>query len=454
MNLFILLKKRLEIVNNRKLSPEAIRRIQLKKFRKLVSTIILKSSYYRNVITKKGIDPTHCSPDDFPVLTKRDVIENFDKIVTDPEITKDKVSKFLDSSKSAFDLFRNRYYVINGSGTSGETCFFVYSKKDFFRGMAQSMDLIPLRLQRKRTRVAFAGITQGHHAAITMMTPSMSQMAKLSVNTKLFEITLPVDRIVDEMNAFQPDILLAYANVLKLLAQKQMEGTLDVRPSLIGSFSEPLSSDKKEIIEAAFKCKLSNIYASTEFLNMGISKPEYGGMYLLENDLIFDIRKDHVLVTSLFNHTMPLIRYRMDDILAPVADEDKILPFTKVKEVIGRGENTMILTNRHGADDFITPDEICHSFIGDLWQYQVRLIDKQNFIYRAVFQKNLGELRKNEVLEKLKSKIASFLLSKQMDNVSFDVEEVESLPIDPKTGKFRVIAKDAVMNPEVGNNEN
>ena len=111
---------------------------------------------------------------------------------------------------------------------------------------------------------------------------------------------------------------------------------LNVRPSIVESCAEPLSPTDKEFIENTFDCKLLNVYASTEFLYMGISKPEYGDMYLLENDLIFELHSDHTCVTNLFNYTMPLIRYRMEDILIPVPDDDRILPFTKVQEVIGR----------------------------------------------------------------------------------------------------------------------
>ena len=118
---------------------------------------------------------------------------------------------------------------------------------------------------------------------------------------------------------------------------------LNVKPSIVESCGEPLSPTDKEFIENTFECKLLNVYASTEFLYMGISKPEYGDMYLLEDDLIFELHSDHTCVTNLFNFTMPLIRYRMEDILIPVPENDRILPFTKVQEVIGRREYTMCL---------------------------------------------------------------------------------------------------------------
>lgn len=396
------------------------------------------------MIAKKSIDPHCCTPDDFPVLTKRDVIENFDEIMVDRRVTKAKISQFLENSKSPLDLFENKYHVLHGSGTSGETSYFVYSKEDFSRGMAHVMDLVPLRLQRKRIRIAYLGIAGGHFAGITMMSPAMRPMTRLFLDTKIVEITQPIQQIVETLNTFQPHIIVGYATVMKLLAEKQNEGMLSIRPLLAQSGGEVLSPGDKIIIENKLGCPLVNIYASTEFLNMGISRPEYGGMYLLENDLIFELRKNHTLVTNLFNHTMPLIRYRMEDILIPVPDDRPFLPFTKVNEVIGRNEYAMVLTNRHGADDFLAPDEIYQFFMKDLQQYQIRWMNKQAFIFRTVFKNNVHASRKNEVRRKLKSKIVSFLSVKEMDNVSFEIEELEDLPVDPKTGKFRFIIKDAV----------
>ena len=329
------------------------------------------SPYYKRIIAQNRIDPYRCLPDDFPVMTKRDVIENFDEIVTDQMITSEAISDFIEHSKDPLDLFCNKYYVLHGSGTSGEKGFFVYSKNDFARGMAHGLGLVSFNLQRKRMRIAFIGATKGHFAGVTMVSTSMKSSSKLLFKTKTFDINHPIHHIVEQMNAFQPDIIIGYATAIKILAEKQIEGMLNVMPSIVESCGEPISPTDKEIIEKTFNCQVLNVYASTEFLYMGISKSEYGGMYLLENDLIFELKDDHTCVTNLFNYTMPLIRYRIEDILIPVLDEDRILPFTKVHEIIGRGEYTMVLTNKYGSDDFIDADTIYQFFIKYLQRFQI-----------------------------------------------------------------------------------
>ena len=442
MNTFTLLKTKYEHLKSRKFCFEDIRAKNLQKFRKLVAFIKERSPYFKRIIAKHRIDPYRCLPDDFPVMTKQDVIENFDEIVTDQMITREAISDFIESSKDPLDLFRNRYYVLHTSGTSGEIGFFVYSKNDFARGMAHGMGLVSFSLQRKRKRIAFLGATDAHLAGVTMVSTSMRSLPKLIFKTKTFEINRPIHHIVEGMNAFKPDIIIGYATAIKILAEKQIEGMLNVRPSVVESCGEPLSPTDKEFIENTFECKLLNVYASTEFLYMGISKPEYGNMYLLENDLIFEFHSDHTCVTNLFNYTMPLIRYRMEDILIPVPENDRILPFTKVQEVIGRREYTMLFTNKYGSDDFISPHAIDQFSIKDLRRFQIQLIDKQSFIFKALLNNGISEFQKNERLREIKAKIDSILSAKDMENVSFEIEESEDLAVDPRTGKFPLVVRD------------
>ena len=202
MYFLTLLKTRFEHLKSRKLCPEDIRTNNLQKFRKLVHFVKEYSSYYRRIIAKHHIDPYRCLPDDFPVMTKRDVVENFDDIVTDQKLTRAAISDFIEHSKDPLYLYRNQYYVLHGSGTSGEIGFFVYSKKDFARGMAHGLGLISFNFQMKRNRIAFLGATNGHFAGVTMVSTSMRSESKLIFKTKTFEINLTIHHIVDQMNAF------------------------------------------------------------------------------------------------------------------------------------------------------------------------------------------------------------------------------------------------------------
>ena len=78
-------------------------------------------------------------------------------------------------------------------------------------------------------------------------------------------------------------------------------------------------------------------------------------MYLFEDDLFFEFFDDQLIVTNIFNKTLPLIRYKMSDVLSPIVDKNNFYPFTKVSNFVGRQEFAPVFTNEIGEDDFIHP---------------------------------------------------------------------------------------------------
>jgi len=52
---------------------------------------------------------------------------------------------------------------------------------------------------------------------------------------------------------------------------------------------------------------------------------------------------------------MPLIGYRMEDVLMPMPDDIGFFPSSKIRDVVVRMEQALVFTNRHGAEDFINP---------------------------------------------------------------------------------------------------
>src|SRR5262249_52675745 len=151
----------------------------------------------------------------------------------------------------------------------------------------------------------------------------------------------------------------------------------------VGNGGEPLLPEVKSYLEHIFQAPVVNVYASSEHLIMGMTLPGSNDMYLLEDDLIFELHEDHTCITNLFNPTMPLIRYRMDDVLRPCNDGSKQYPFIKVKQLIGRYEDAFLFTNSRGQEDFIHPIVIVELIVKGLDAWQIVIIDKTSFRFRA-----------------------------------------------------------------------
>jgi phenylacetate-CoA ligase len=437
MNLWVLLATHLQHVRNARRSPEGIKAQQLRKFRRLIAYAQRKSPYYRELISSRGIDINSCVPEDFPVLTKSILMENFNDIVTDRRITREGIAEFLEASKNPSDLFRGRYTVVHTSGTSGEVGYFVYSSTDWARGVSHALRINPVRPGKRR--MAFYGATEGHFTGVTFAASAQRSILKLKYSVATYDINRPIAEVIDGLNAFQPDILMGYASSLAILAQRQARGELNISPRWIESSGEVITSADWELIESTFGVPLFNVYASTEHLLMGMGSRRFGGTYLFEDELIFELAPNHTLITNLFNYTLPLVRYRMDDILERQEDSQKIYPFTKIRNIEGRSEYVPHFINSRGEEDFISPHIINEFFVRNVRRFQLEVVDKTNCIFRVCLVSGLSDHERADTVREVEARLGEIFEQKDMANVSRRVEVVDDLLPDHRTGKFRLI---------------
>lgn len=424
---------------NLRMSRAELEAAQLKKFRRLARMAQQRSPYYRQIMRDRGIDPSSCVPADFPVMSKRDVIERFDDIVTDRRITRQRIEDFLARSTDPTELFDGRFHVLHTSGTSGTVGYFVFSHEAWIKGASHVVRAVPLRLRR---RTAFVAATRGHFAGASLMLTGNRGSNRLFFEVRAFDVGRPMPEIIDALNEFQPHNLSGYATILKVLAQAQERGELRIKPAHLGNGGEPLPPDVKAYLERVFGVPVLNGYASSEHLYMAMTLPGSNGMYLMEDDLIFELHSDHICVTNLFNDAMPLIRYRMDDVLVPDTSGNGRYPFIKIKDIVGRCEDSLVFTNQHGKEDFIHPIVIVEFIVSGLKGWQIVLESRTAFRFRALFRDGLSAQDVRRTREQVREKLTAILAEKEMGNVRFEIEEVESLEIDPRSGKFRLVVSE------------
>ena len=125
MLLFHLAGKALKAKRRLKLTKPQIKEFQIAELRKLAKFAAENSSYYKKIVTEKNINLEICVPEDFPILDKTILMENWDDIVTDKNVTKAKVTDFLNKSKDPGELFLNKYYIMHTSGSSGHLGYYI-----------------------------------------------------------------------------------------------------------------------------------------------------------------------------------------------------------------------------------------------------------------------------------------------------------------------------------------
>jgi phenylacetate-CoA ligase len=429
-----------ELSTNKSLDRKGLEQQQARKFLRLVDHVQQRSPFYRALINNRRIDIRTCTPSDFPVLTKGELLDNFDDIVTDRSITKKKLEAFLSASKDPTDLFDDRYIVCSSSGTSGQTAIFVYSLEEYFASMARVLASgAPTIATGRKLKVAFVGAVHGHFAGITM-----TSSLRLLPDSDTFDL-LPIDilspqsEIVETLNRFQPDMLYTYSSALCELAERKARGDLLINPYALRCGGEALRPDDRRFIEETFGAPLTNVYASSECLYMGAGRADMS-MVLFEDDLIFELHDEHTCVTNLFNYTLPLIRYRFDEVLLPVAGAQSG-PYRTVNELIGRSETNLVLKNRNGDDDMISAIALALLHLPGVRRFQFVSRTKTAFAVRVSLQSN-NDMNPDSVVSLARRELAQVLQKKKMENIRFDVELVDEFAADPISGKFKLVVPD------------
>ena len=437
-----LLTKIGELRRNARCSRAELEALQLRKFRGLVRVAYQKSPYYRRIIKENRIDPAHCTPKDFPVLTKSCLLANFDEIATDRRVTMKAVKEFLAGSDDPNELFLNHFRVLHTSGSSGEVGYFVYSPEDWTRGivqLARQLDRSSCRPLFHKRRVAYFGAVGGHFAGVSMISIVGNGLLNRLFDLSLSEVNSPLENVVSRLNNYQPTILSGYTSALIMLAEQQLQGKLRIAPTLVSSGGEAMSDEDRKLLENAFDCRVRNTYGASEFLVCGSSRPDGRTMQLYDDDLIFELHPDHSVITNLFNYTLPLIRYRTEDVFRIQPSAGGRNPYLVVDDIVGRREQLAVFTTESGGQDSISPFTVIEFFVSGVRRFQMRLLNDREFEFAVCLESGLDADARESVIAATKLRWREILADKAMSNVRFSVVIVDSIPVDPLTGKFRLI---------------
>lgn len=429
----------LQLKHNERLSRPQLEARKLQKFRRLVAHSARHSPYYSQLIQERGIAIEKCTPADFPVLTKTDLMANFDRLVTDRRVTRKALERFLSDSTDPNERFLDEFEVVHTSGSSGEIGYFVFSLKDWAYAMAQPLRTTPTSRLLRKTKVADFLATDGHYGGVSLAKHWCRGHGKHFLDLLLLEINSPLTDVIDQLNEFQPHILGGYNTALKLLAQKQNEGVLHISPESVASGGEPVSSADLLLLKHAFGGAVYNNYGTSEHLVMGVMEPDEGMMTLYDDDLIYEPHDDHLVVTNLFNFTLPLIRYRMSDVIRVVPNASSSLPYLTIESLVGRTATAPAFANEDGITDFISPFTIIEMFVAGVQRFQMHLLGPERFEFAVCLDPMLTPEQRTTAIIDVEKRLGSTLEKKRMRNVKFQVKPVEELSLNPKSRKLELI---------------
>jgi len=172
----------------------------------------------------------------------------------------------------------------------------------------------------------------------------------------------------EEFIDVEPEMLVAYASMARILAEEQLAGRLRIHPHLTFTSSEVLTDETRRRAEAAWGNQPFNQYGATETADIAAEHEECRRLHIFEDLVIVEVVDDQyrpvplgehgakLLVTTLFSRTQPLIRYELNDSLRLASEPGTCgLPCALIESIEGREEDTLYLPTVLGAKRAFQP---------------------------------------------------------------------------------------------------
>src|SRR5262249_52242140 len=231
---------------------------------RLLQYVWERSAFYRGYYQSQGIrekDLDDLTVRDLPILSKRNLMENFDTAVTDSRLNKASVEQWLHDNPDPRLRFARDFVVVHSSGSSGNIAIFVYDEKswripDF--AMAGRL-LVPQNYPSERIKIAFYMATHGHFAMV-----SIAASMQKPYETLLLSLLDSRESVVKQLNAFKPHRLYGYSSSITELAKLALEGRLNIQPASILVAGDKLTPAMESTIRRAWPATIHVTYGSSE----------------------------------------------------------------------------------------------------------------------------------------------------------------------------------------------
>lgn len=419
------------------LSATEIGELQQKRLRALLLHAYENVPYYRKVIEKLGgreillkHDPTDVLRF-FPILTKQIIREKWEELKSQ-------------------DLSSRSWYYNTSGGSTGEPVKLIQDKdfhlqgqalKDFYdswTGYRVGMPKVilwgserDLLVGKETWKIRFGRwLSNGHWLnAFRMGEAEMRRYVKI-------------------INRVKPIQILAYAEAIYELAKFIEKEKLVVwQPCAVMTSAGTLYGYMRETIERVFRAPVFNRYGSREVGDIACECEAHRGLHVCPLTHYVEIISENggdarlgevgeVLVTSLTNYAMPLIRYRIGD-MAAWAEENCSCGrnWPLLKEVIGRV--TDIFIGQNGKK--IVPEYFIHMIgvvLKPTWLHKFQIIQEDYDLIRILVVPSVEMAKGRELIEKEKSKLEQMVCLVMGDECRLEIELVENIPPSP-SGKYR-----------------
>lgn len=384
------LKNLKEIEKINLLSLEDKQEYQKNKLKVLLLHAYNNVPYYHKVLSEVGV-----------VINNEIYLENFHKI---PILTKDIIRREGTNLYSS-DYKTRKFYENTSGGSTGQPVKFIQDKEYdswniaskifFFRKFGKDEGAKEIKLWGSDRDIIKGNLTP------------KDRLVNFLYNRKFFNCYNFSEKNMDELaklhNTFKPCTYWAYVDGIFEFSKYILKNKIKLfTPKFIVTTIGPLHEYNRQVIQEAFGCKVYNQYGSRE---MGVISIENKNK---EMDIFFwrhvvelfgENDEKTMIVTSLDNFSMPLIKYNIGDVAAEGTEQysfGKTISFLTTQPVVGR---TLGFFKKRDGSLKHTHFLVQQLFFKD-WIYKFQLIQKDYDVVEicVVGDKNLEEMKKIEDL--------------------------------------------------------
>lgn len=432
---------------------EQIETLQRELLRETVHSAVTRSAVYRDIYADLP-NPEHAPLAALPPVRKSQLMDRFDEWATDPRLRLDSLQEHLASFARADGHYLGRYRVLTTGGTSGRKGVFVFDSAEWATYIAQLlrfMDLIGVTIQIGR-RLREATVAAGHPLHATYRGAASVDIGLAKVCR--LDATTPVSRLVEALNAFQPEWLHACPSVAAVLAAEQLDGRLEIAPRVISTSSELRTTEMVDRIEAAWHSRPFDMYGITEVGIFGM-ECECHRVHAMDDQFIFEVVDDDdrpvaagetgakLLVTNLSLRTQPIIRYEVEDLVAVSPDPCPCgRPFPVLQQVEGRSDEVLQLPDGKGGQVAIHPMHFRSPLAAerDIRQHQV--VHRSTEILVSVVASD--DTNRDELDQRLVAAIEDELARAGAQPPPIRIEFVDEIERDPeRMSKLKLVRSEA-----------
>src|SRR5690349_9807101 len=236
------------------------------RFRQLLQHAAERSPFYRRKF--QGIDLARCAITELPTVNKAEMMANLDEVFTDRDLRRADLETFMSDPSNIGSYYKGQYGVCHTSGSQGQPAIIVQDydailtmfATQFARGMKTKRRFMPF-LGRLVRPARFAVITQkpGFYPSSTFFNyfpPAARPFMKL-LRLSVFD---PPERMVEELNRFQPNFITGYTNALETITREHDAGRLKLHHlEQMTNISEPLPEAIASRVENTFGVHITNV---------------------------------------------------------------------------------------------------------------------------------------------------------------------------------------------------